>query len=256
MARVAKVVTVAVLLLAGTAFAAAFFGQRSLIFPVPDGQAPSSLPERVELIDLDIGRAYLALPLNQSAPAAPLLVFAHGNAELAHWSIESFNYFRELGIAVLLLEYPGYAGTAGKPSEESIVRSGLLAMDEVTARDDIDDQQIVMYGRSIGGGVAAQLATQREVAALVLESSFTSLNDIVRESGFPTFLLRDEFDNADAVARLDIPILLYHGSRDRIIPIAHSEKLAELANDATLLKANCGHNDCPRPWLQIAMLMR
>lgn len=230
------------------AMAALYLGQRKLIFPAPYGAAlPAKLGDGVEVIELPVGMALLALPTIPAVPA-PLLVFAHGNAEVAHWNLESFQYFRERGIAVLLLEYPGYGGSPGQPSAESIVESGLMALDRVAARDDIDSARVVAYGRSVGSGAAVRIAAERDVIGIVLESPFTSLKAIVAEHGYPAFLLRDRFDNDSALSKLEVPLFLYHGTRDSIIPVAHSEKLAALSKNATLLTADCGHNDCPRPW--------
>ncbi|MEO0574543.1 MAG: alpha/beta hydrolase [Pseudomonadota bacterium] len=250
-----KALLVTVFVFATVVVLALYAGQRKLMFPAPIAPLPADLGQDVEFVSLDAGYGLLALPRMRQA-SMPLLIFAHGNAEVAHWSIDSFDYFRARGIAVLLLEYPGYAGAGGKPSATSMVASAVSAMDYAVARDDIDGDSVVIYGRSIGGGVAAQLAANRQSVALVLESSFTSLAEVVTQLGFPAFLLRDQFDTATVVADLEIPVLLYHGIEDQIIGIQHSEKLAALAQNATLLKADCGHNDCPRPWQAMMQFMR
>jgi len=248
--RVIKGVIVTILAFVSIIVLAVYFGQRGIIFPAPNSSGPVALEVDVENIPLDIGHAYLALPF-RSTGRAPLIVYAHGNGELAHWNFTSFDYFRKRGFAVLFLEYPGYGSAPGKPSAESTVASGLLALDKTIGRDDIDSERVIVYGRSIGGGVVSQIAFHRNIAAVILESSFTSLKTVVADAGFPSFLLRDHFDTASVVSELDQPMLLYHGTRDRIIPVTHSEKLAVLAKRATFLKADCGHNDCPRPWEQI-----
>ena len=110
-------------LLVGWLYAA----QRQIIFPAPAGPIPQGLGAGIEHIPLEEGHALLALPTRRTGPA-PLLVFTHGNAELAHWSIDSFRYFRDRGVAVLLVEYPGYAGTRGSPSSDSIGQAALTAL--------------------------------------------------------------------------------------------------------------------------------
>lgn len=226
--------------------AALYFGQRKLIFPAPGDDLPASLASDVQIIVLSQGRALLAAPTTSNA-ISPLIVFAHGNAEVAHWSIDEFQYLRALGYAILLLEYPGYAGTEGSPSADSIQAASLEAINQVMAREDIDPNRIIVYGRSIGTGVACQIATAIDVAALVLESPFSSLKRLVAEKGFPSLLLRDQFDNASVVAKLKIPVFIYHGTDDNIIPIHHSEQLASAAKNVVFHQAKCGHNDCPRP---------
>ncbi|NND81558.1 MAG: alpha/beta hydrolase [Gammaproteobacteria bacterium] len=243
-------VLVFVLLLAGILLTVLYLGQRKMLFPMPAEGLPDQLGSGVELIELPQGHALLALPASAGTPY-PLIVFAHGNGEVAHWSLSMADYFRARGIAVLLLEYPGYAGSPGRPTALSITQSALMAVDQVVVRDDIDGDRLIAYGRSIGSGVATQLAVHRPTRALILESPFTSLRALAIAMGMPAFLLRDQFDNAQAMPKLKMPVFLYHGTQDRLIPISHSERLAELASDVQLLTAECGHNDCPRPWPQV-----
>jgi fermentation-respiration switch protein FrsA (DUF1100 family) len=125
------------------------------------------------------------------------------------------------------------------------------AFDYLAARPDVDSRRIVAYGRSVGGGAAAALTRQRPVAALVLESSFTSVRHMARRHGLFGPLVRDPFDNLGAVAAFEGPVLVIHGRDDRMIPPAHGRALAERARDAELVMLECGHNDCPRPWVQL-----
>ncbi|MEM7359643.1 MAG: alpha/beta hydrolase [Pseudomonadota bacterium] len=243
------------LLIAAVVFITAlYFGQRKILFPAPGDGRPLALPADVELIEARVGYGLLAKPLDGEGPA-PLIVFAHGNGEVAHWWLEAFRHFRELGFAILLLEYPGYAGAPGSPTAASIEESALQALDLVSKRQDIDEQRIIAYGRSIGSGVACLLAAKRPVAALVLESAFSSLRSLVKEHGYPAFLLRDQFDNDQIVPELDIPVFLYHGRNDKLIPFSHTQRLAELAKRARLVEVNCGHNNCPRPWPQLTQFL-
>lgn len=246
---------IAVLVTAVIGVIALYVGQRKLLFPAPDAPLPSDLGVGVEIIALDLGYALLALPERAPEPA-PLIIYAHGNGGVAHRSLASFAFFRARGFAVLLLEYPGYGGAPGSPSAHAMVTSAISAFDAVVQRDDIDSNRIVVYGYSIGGGVAAQLAAQRSSSALILESTFTTLDAVVAEAGYPAFLLKDQFDNASVVSKLEIPILLYHGTNDSLVAAQHSDALAELAKQPTLLKANCGHDDCPRPWDQVMQFLR
>ena len=225
-----------------------YFGQRSLIFPIPNAGLPNTLPLTVEKIELDAGYGLLLMPERAVHQPAPLLIYTHGNAEIAFWSVDSFDELLRAGIAVLLLEYPGYGGAEGSPSSDSIKRAALSAYDEITKRQEIDKENIIAYGRSIGGGAAAFIASERQVSALALESSFSTLAALVGEKGMPSALLMDQFNNIDVLNNLNIPVFLYHGSKDIVIPIHHSEELARSASNVVFHQANCGHNDCPRPW--------
>lgn len=225
-----------------------FFIQRSMLFPVPPTGFPEKLPADVVHLRLDEGYALLLPPLQTNTQPSPLLIFAHGNGEVAHWLIDDMSTMRAAGFSVLLLEYPGYAGAPGSPSLASITRSSLAAFDLATARSDIDRSRVVVYGRSVGGGAASIIASKRPVAALGLESTFSSLSRLAAEKRMPFFLLRDRFDNEALVDALNVPVFLYHGSNDQLIPVHHSERLSLVAKTYEFFQAPCGHNDCPPAW--------
>jgi hypothetical protein len=179
------------------------------------------------------------------------MIFAHGNGEAAtHW-VDAFGDLRDAGLAVLLVEYPGYAGAAGKPNQVSIRETMLAAYDSLASRPGIDAKRIVGYGRSLGGGAVSELARSRPLAAVAYESSFTTLAAVVKEKGFPAFLLRDRFDNEDIALRATTPVFIFHGTEDSVIPFHHARGLAAAGAHVRLHSAKCGHNDCPRPWKQL-----
>lgn len=247
--------TLLVLLGLAAALAAAgclliYLVQGRLLYPAPNLQPPATLPAGVTRLSLEAGYGLLLSPPGTRGKR-PLLIFTHGNGETASMWLQAFAPFLARGIAVLLVEYPGYGGAAGRPSLQSIRRTMLSAYDTAAALPDIDARRIVAYGRSVGGGAAALLARERPLAALGLESTFSTMAKLVAEKGMPAFLLRDRYDNVAALAALEIPVFLYHGERDTLIPPAHSRALREAARDAVLVTANCGHNDCPRPWREL-----
>lgn len=227
-----------------------YIAQRQILFPAPSMTPPADLGFDTELIRLPLGNAILMMPESLENPA-PLIVFAHGNAEVAHLWIEEFRFFQRQGVAVLLLEYPGYAGSPGSPSAESILAASLDSLDTVLTRREIDESRVVLYGRSLGTGVVCAMSVQRPVSALILESPLVSLHQLVTEKSMPAFLLRDELDCQSPVASFEGPVFLYHGFRDQVIPHHHSDQLAELTTRATVVKRECSHNDCPRPWSEI-----
>jgi pimeloyl-ACP methyl ester carboxylesterase len=219
--------------------------QEKLLYPAPRTVLPNTLPVGIEKVELAHGYG-LYLKARTDAPG-PLLIFTHGNGETAYFWKDEFEALRQAGIAVLLLEYPGYAGAAGDPNLASIQGGILSAFDNLSKRPEIDAGKVIAYGRSIGSGAATLLAAQRPLVALCLEAPFSSLARLVKEKGYPPFLLKDRYDNEAIVRQLEIPLFLYHGSRDVLIPLSHSETLAEAGKDVTLIVADCGHNDCPRP---------
>ena len=172
----------------------------------------------------------------------------HGNGELADDWVPDFEEVTTWGVAALLLEYPGYGRSAGSPSERSINEAARAAYDWAQRDSRIDGKRIVPYGRSLGGGPAVRLAVDRKTPALILESSFTSVAAFAAQFLAPGFLVRDRFDSLKTLSSYRGPLLVVHGSRDDIVPIAHGRALAAAVPGAKFFELPCGHNDCPRPW--------
>lgn len=180
----------------------------------------------------------------------PLVIFFHGNGELIDYWPETFEGLRELGIGVLLVEYPGYGRSGGKPSERSIRETALAAYDTAANHPDIDPARIVVYGRSLGGGAACILAEQRQAAALILQSTFSSTAQFARKMLLPGFLVLDRFDNLTALDGYDGPVLVFHSERDDLIPFEHARRLVSAAERGELVKMACVHSDCPPDYTQ------
>ncbi len=179
----------------------------------------------------------------RGAPAA--LVF-HGNAEFALDLLGWFTPLRELGVAGLYVEYPGFAGSSGRPSETSILEAARAGYDWLVARPDVDLDRVFAIGRSLGAGVAAGLSRERSLSALVLWSPFVSVGYMaLRRYGLPPFLALDRYDTREALSAYSGPVLLFHGRHDPVIPFRHASVLAGVRPDAELITWECGHNDCP-----------
>lgn len=195
---------------------------------------------------------FLLLPERPLERGFPLIVFAHGNGELVdHW-LSSFDPITREGVAVLLVEYPGYGRSSGITSEETIQLALAAGYDWATRLPYIDTRRVIGYGVSLGGGAICALARVRPFAALVLESTFTSVSDLVAERPPPIaalrFLVRNRFESLAVVRTYQAPILILHGDHDEMVPVSHARALAESSIHSELSIANCGHNDCPRPW--------
>ncbi len=229
--------------------------QRRVLFPAPRVFADGGPPERVERLWLETGsgrtEAWLLSPSGAGGKRSPLLVFAHGNGELIdHWSRE-FETALGWGVHVLLVEYPGYGRSTGRPSERSIARVMLEAYDQLVRRPSIDPDRVIGYGRSLGGGAVCALARERRLAALVLESSFTSVRALAAGIGWPGALVLDPFDNEAVLRTFPAPVLVLHGRRDEVIPPGNAPLLARASARSELVWLECGHNDCARPWREI-----
>jgi len=148
----------------------------------------------------------------------------------------------------MLVEYPGYGRSEGKPSLGSITETVIAAYDTLTARADVDARRIFAYGRSLGGGAACALADARPIAALLLQSTFTSTRSLAKRFLVPPLLVMDPFDNLSTVRSYSGPVLVAHGENDDQIPYDHGLQLAAAAQNGTFLSYDCVHDDCPPDW--------
>jgi pimeloyl-ACP methyl ester carboxylesterase len=236
--------------------------QRSMLFPAP--QAPArAAPAGMQSVWFEApeigGRVEAWFCPLATTPGQqrlrPAVVFAHGNGELIdHWP-EVAETLNAWGYSTLLLEYPGYGRSSGSPSQDSIRATSRAAYDWLVEQPGVDRRRIVGYGRSLGAAAIAQLARDRRLAGLILESTFISVAAMARGFGIPAALVRDPFDTLAVIEQYEGPVLVLHGARDDIVPVAHGEALAAAAG-VELVRMPCGHNDCPRPWRQIKQFLK
>jgi fermentation-respiration switch protein FrsA (DUF1100 family) len=155
-----------------------------------------------------------------------LIFYHHGNGEDLQSIMGRLQVLREMGFAVLAWDYPGYGTSDGKPSApliNEIAREIFLSIPE---KFGYDPGEIILYGRSVGGGPAVYLATEMNVAGLILEGTFTSIFRI----GIKVNILPwDIFDNLKLIEDIKAPVLFLHGSNDEVVPFSHSQALLERA---------------------------
>ena len=233
-----------------------FLIQRQIMFPrymIPTPAASAHNIPGLEKIwlETEFGKVeswFFSPPSATPSQPAPAVIFAHGNGELIDYWPQELKSFTRLGIALLLVEYPGYGRSAGSPSQESITEVFLNAYDVLSARKNIDASRIVLFGRSLGGGAVCALAAERPAKALILMSTFTSVRSFTVRYLVPKFLVRDPFDNLATVQSYERPILIIHGNHDTIIPFSHGTKLHDAAANSKFIAYDAGHNDCPPNW--------
>jgi hypothetical protein len=231
-----------------------FFLQRSMIFPrfvIPPFTDPAK-PQNAEVLTIHTGAEtveawFIPADAAFSGPC-PAVIFAHGNAELIDFWPEYLKPLSQNGIHLLLVEYPGYGRSKGRPSEKSITRAFTAAYDQLVARNTVDPGRIILFGRSIGGGAICSLAKARPSAGLILLSTFTSIRSFAPRYGLFPFMIRDPMDNIGVLKEYPRPSLILHGNRDELIPFTHAEALASVSKNARLIAYDCGHNDCPPDW--------
>jgi fermentation-respiration switch protein FrsA (DUF1100 family) len=233
---------------------ALFFYQDKLLFPADMAGPPLPLgyPTKTTITltreVAGVGEViawFMPSPATVAGKAAPVVIFFHGNAELIDSQMDSIEGYHNLGCSVLLPEFRGYGRSKGRPSEAAILDDATYFYDELIKRPDVDKTRIVMHGRSLGGGPASILATLRPAKALILQSTFTSAASMASHYGAPGFLVTSPFRVDRAVEQLDIPMLLFHGTNDDIIPVSNGRALAELSHSEVYVEFDCNHNSFP-----------
>lgn len=229
-------------------------GQRWVIFPdyaSPEPGANDKYDNATTVLTRDIGGGekviawFVPCQAARKGTPSPLVIYFHGNAEIIDSQEYPVETYRAMGCTVLLPEFRGYGRSGGQPSETSLVDDAVYFLDEAMKRPDVDKDRIVIHGRSMGGGVAAQLAARRKPKVLLLGSSFTSLRTYAKRYLAPPFLLRSTFDTDRVLPTLDVPVLVHHGTHDNIVPVEHGRELSKLAKNCTYIEYDCSHNDFP-----------
>lgn len=163
-------------------------------------------------------------------PGAPRLLFFHGNAGNREDRLHNLAGLWRAGISVFLFDYRGYGGSSGTPSEAGLTTDGLAAFDWLAGQPPAGP--VFLFGRSLGGAVAAAVARQRPAAGLILESTFTSAPEMAaRVLPIPGIarLTRSRFDALAAVRAFTGPLLVIHGDRDELVPFAMGRELFRAA---------------------------
>ena len=163
----------------------------------------------------------------------PVLLYFHGNAGALVDRVARFRFFLAEGYGFLAIAYRGYGGSSGAPTQEGLMRDAEAAYAATRARG-YEPARIVLVGESLGSGVATQLAARREAAALVLDSPFSSAADVAetRYGFLPVrWLMLDQFRSDLAIRDVRMPVLIVHGDKDGVVPIALGRRLFELANE-------------------------
>lgn len=182
-----------------------------------------------------------------AAKARGTLLFFHGNAGNISHRLRSIADFHALGLAVLIVDYRGYGASTGEPTEDGTYADATAAWRYLTETRGVAADRIVLFGRSLGGAVAANLASRVRPAGLILESAFTSAPDLAAEYYWfvpARWLTRFRYDNRAALAAIDCPVLVIHSRQDEIVPFAHGRALFETARaPKDFLELRGGHND-------------
>lgn len=177
---------------------------------------------------------------------APVVLFLHGNAGNIGERLDTLRLLHDAGAATLIIDYRGYGRSEGRPDEAGTYRDADAAWRWLTRTRGLARGDIVVFGRSLGGPIAARLAARTRPAGLVLESTFTSLPDLAADHypWMPTRLLtRYRYDTRAYLADVTCPVLVIHGRDDELVPFAHAERLAAVRPPVVELVALDGGHD-------------
>jgi fermentation-respiration switch protein FrsA (DUF1100 family) len=242
---------------------------RFLYFPTSelDGGTPAALGLAYEDVSLDAGDGVklhgwivpareepdgtagaerAGVPAERARRNAPVVLFLHGNAGNVSHRLDKLALLHGQGASVLLIDYRGYGKSSGEPDEAGLYRDAEVAYDELVRRGFRGDR-IVVYGESLGGAVATDLATRHEVAGLILESAPTSILEVARYH-YPLLpigaFLAARYDALSRIERVSAPILVLHSTEDEIVPFAMAERMMAGARPPkSLTRLRGGHND-------------
>ena len=227
--------------------------QRQLLY-LPD----RTRPELAGLAELGVREVTLATDDGLSLlswyvpprPGQPVIAYFHGNGGHIGYRVERLLRFARQGFGVLMLEYRGYGGNPGMPSEAGFYADGRAALGFLD-RERVAPNRLVLYGESLGSGVAVELAAQHQIAALILEAPPTSVAEVA-QCHFPFVpaarLVTDRFDSLSRIAKVRAPILVLHGERDRVVPVRYGRALLDAAPEPKegWFAPEAGHEDLAR----------
>ena len=160
------------------------------------------------------------------------IVYFHGNAGKLENRIHKLNHFKDMDINFLIISWRGFSENSGKPTEQGLYKDGKSAIDWLKNMG-LDDKDIILYGESLGTGIAIEIAQNKNFAGLILETPFTSMIDAAKNV-YPYIpvglLLKDRYENDKKIKNINIPLLVMHGEEDQIIPFKMGKKIYEIAN--------------------------
>jgi len=225
--------------------AAAFFLQRSMLYPAPKAPIPLPASEGFDRLPLE-GGSYVDVLELPAPEGAPTVVHFHGNGEQLLNQLDLGVVFRQHGLGFLAVEYPGYGASPGQPTEAGIYAAAEAALARLRQRG-VPPARTVLSGRSLGTGVAVEMARRGHGSRVMLVSPYTSIVDMgaLLLPFLPTsWLARDRFDSLAKAPEVELPVLILHGEQDTLIPVDMGLRLgARFPHAVVETVPGAGHND-------------
>ncbi|MGB3508408.1 MAG: alpha/beta hydrolase [Microcoleaceae cyanobacterium] len=204
-----------------------FFSDRLIFLP-----RPSSYQENGQFVKLQSDNTVQITGVYLPNPQAKYtILYSHGNAEDLGEILPRLRDLRNIGFSIFSYDYQGYGTSQGRPSVKGAYQDINAAYKYLTQQLGIPANQIIVYGRSVGGGPSVDLASRKPVAGLVIESSFTTTFRVLTRIPIYPF---DKFPSIDKIKNVNCPVLVMHGNADRVIPFSHGQQLFATANQPKL----------------------
>jgi len=221
---------------------------KSLYFPLKKIEAsPKDIGleyEDVKVTSKD-GVLLSAWFISASNPRATIL-FSHGNGGNISHRLEKIGMLNFLGLNVLIFDYRGYGKSTGRPSEKGLYGDADAMLDYLITKKGIRLEEIIVYGESLGGAIAVDLAGKHELGGMIIEETFTSVKDMAKQvlPVIPSSLLKSEFDSLRKIKDITVPKLIFHSSGDEIVPFEQGKRLFDEALEPKeFVELQGGHND-------------
>jgi len=209
--------------------------QRNLLYhPSENNYSGDKLTVNIEKVKIKTKDSIelLAWYHNKNINNYKTILFLHGNAGSLENRIHKINYFKDMNVNFLIIAWRGFSGNEGKPNEAGLYEDAKSAIGWLKKKG-IEKENIIIYGESLGTGVAVEIAQNKNFAGIILESPFTSMIDAAKDK-YPflpvKILLKDKYESDKKIKNIKIPILIMHGKVDKIVPFSMGKKLYELAN--------------------------
>ena len=213
-----------------------FFFQRNLMYhPDENNYSGDNLEVNIEKVTIKTTDNINLLGWfhNKNLKSYKTIVYFHGNAGTLENRIHKLNHFKDMDVNFLIIAWRGFSGNKGKPSEKGLYEDGKSAINWLLDKG-VKEKNIVIYGESLGTGVATHLSQNKNFGGLILETPFTSMIDAAKNF-YPYIpvglLLKDKFDNKSKIKNISIPVLIMHGEVDQIVPFFMGKKIYEIANE-------------------------
>ncbi len=228
----------------------AIFQRELMYFPWNSGRTPADMGlDNTEILTLTASD-HIQLTAWHRPPASgyPLIIYFHGNGGDISFRGPKLTAFAESGFGFLILSYRGFGSSEGTPTEQGLYLDAQAAITYATQTLGYQPSQLMLYGESLGTGIAVEMATHHPVGAVILEAPYTSVTNRAAEIYYwapVRWLIRDHYDSLSKITRINAPLLLFHGENDALIPIQHGKTLFEAAHQPKQAHfiPNTGHDD-------------